>query len=110
MSNRRRPQRRDAHGAPVRTRQELWTAIATGAGVLLVTVLLLIWLQNDGPSSPATTTSPSTQANSTGSTITTTALPNGNSSSTTGGTPATTGALTPVTSTGTVPVVSTTKP
>ena len=52
MSNRRRPQRRDAHGAPVRPRKEIWIAVGTGAGVLLVTVILILWLQNE-PVGPA---------------------------------------------------------
>ena len=87
MSNRRRPQRRDSHGAPVRTRQELWIAIATGAGVLLVTALLIVWLQNEPVGPPASSPPPSTQVKPNPSTtkpaVTTTLAPPASTTSTT---------------------------
>src|SRR6478736_5252769 len=39
MSNRRRPERRDAHGAPVRSRHEIMVAGAVVVGVLALTVV-----------------------------------------------------------------------
>ena len=55
MSNRRRPERRDAHGAPVRSRQEFWVAAATVAGVLALTVILVLIFQNRTESSSVVT-------------------------------------------------------
>lgn len=72
MSNRRRPQRRDAHGAPVRTRREIQVAVATVLGVLAVTVLLVVLFRNKPASTapvvvPSSTTLPA--SGSTSSTV-----------------------------------------
>jgi hypothetical protein len=56
MSNRRRAQRRDAHGAPVRTRQEIVVAIGAGLSVVVVTVVLLFVLKHEPPSTGVVTT------------------------------------------------------
>ena len=53
MSNRRRPQRRDAHGAPVRTRHEIWMAVLTGTAVFAVTAILVVVFRHQ-PASVAT--------------------------------------------------------
>gem|GEM_PF-3814523 len=58
MSNRRRPERRDAHGAPVRTRREIQVAVATVLGVVAVTVLLVVLFRNT-PASTAPVVVPS---------------------------------------------------
>lgn len=76
MSNRRRPERRDAHGAPVRTRNEILIAIGTAVGVVVVTALLLVWRQNEPPASTAPvipSTKPVSTPSSTSSTSVTTA-------------------------------------
>jgi cytoskeletal protein RodZ len=57
MSNRRRPERRDAHGAPVRTKQEIWTAVGVVVGVLALTIVLLIAFRHRPASSTVTTPS-----------------------------------------------------
>ena len=88
MSNKRRPQRRDAHGAPVRTTREIQIAVATVLGVLAVTVLLLVLFRNQPVSNPpvvpntsattqpkagsTTSTAPATPASSTAPTSSTT--------------------------------------
>ncbi len=59
MSNRRRAQRRDAHGAPVRTRPEIVVAIGTGLSVILVTVVLLFALKHEPASTGGVVTTPS---------------------------------------------------
>ncbi len=59
MSNRRRPQRRDAHGAPVRTRQEIWMAVLTAGAVLAVTAILVVVFRHQ-PASTATPAVPTT--------------------------------------------------
>ncbi len=58
MSNRRRAQRRDAHGAPVRTRQEIITAAGTALSVIVVTVVLLFALKHDPASTGSVVTTP----------------------------------------------------
>ena len=73
MSNRRRPQRRDAHGAPVRTRQEIWTAILTAGAVFAVTAIL-IFVTRHQPASTATPVVTSTTSTPKGGS-TTTAVP-----------------------------------
>lgn len=67
MSNRRRPERRDAHGAPVRTRREIQVAVATVLAVLAVTVLLVVLFRNK-PESVAPVVVPSSATTSTSST------------------------------------------
>jgi hypothetical protein len=68
MSNRRRPQRRDAHGHPVRSVQEIWVAVATVAGVLAVTLILLLVFQNRSSSSSTVETPSSSKPASTSTT------------------------------------------
>jgi len=69
MSNRRRPERRDAHGAPVRSRHEILVAAGVVLGVLALTVVLLLVFQHRSPSTSAPTP-PASVSNSTSSTTT----------------------------------------
>ena len=87
MSNRRRPERRDAHGAPVRSRNEILIAIGTAVGVIVVTAVLLIWLQNDAPTTSAplpvsSTTTAKATSSTTAAAVTTTSSAATTSSST----------------------------
>lgn len=50
MSNKRRAERRDAHGAPVRTRREITIAVLTALAVVLGTAALVFVLKKDPPS------------------------------------------------------------
>ncbi len=59
MSNRRRAQRRDAHGAPVRTRREIAVAAGTALSVIVVTVVLLFALKHEPVSTGSVVTTPS---------------------------------------------------
>ena len=63
MSNRRKPQHRDAHGAPIRTRREIWIAVATGLAVLTVSIVLIVVFRHRPPEAvtipaPVTTSGP----------------------------------------------------
>ena len=71
MSNRRRPQRRDAHGAPVRTRQEIWMAVLTASAVFAVTTILVVVFRHQ-PASTATPVGTSTASAPKGGSTTTT--------------------------------------
>ena len=70
MSNRRRPERRDAHGAPIRSRHEIMDAVGVVVGVLALTVVLLLIFQHTArrrarwstPPSSAVVTSSTTTA------------------------------------------------
>ncbi len=68
MSNRRRPERRDAHGAPVRSRQEIMVAAAVVVGVLALTVVLLLIFQHRTSSSSSVVTPPSSTVSSSSTT------------------------------------------
>jgi cytoskeletal protein RodZ len=70
MSNRRRPERRDAHGAPVRSRHEILVAAGVVVGVLALTVALLLIFQHRTPSNSVVTPPSSVASNSTTSTTT----------------------------------------
>jgi len=69
MSNRRRAERRDAHGAPIRSRHEILVAGGVVLGVLALTVVLLLIFQHRSPSN-SVVTPPSSVSNSTSSTTT----------------------------------------
>src|SRR3954468_5232730 len=105
MSNRRRPERRDAHGAPVRSPREIWTAIGVVAGVLALTAVLLLAFQNDPPPSavvtPPTTVTKASSTTTSGATSTTTAATSSSSAATssTSAATSTTTAATPSTTT-----------
>ena len=71
MSNRRRPQRRDAHGAPVRTRQEIWMAVLTASAVFAITAILIVVFRHQ-PASTASPVAPSTTSAPKGGSTTTT--------------------------------------
>ena len=105
MSNRRRPERRDAHGAPVRSPREIWTAIGVVAGVLALTVALLWKFQNDPPASSVVTT-PTTVGKSTSTTSSATSTTTKATSSSSTATSSTSAA----TSSTTAATTSTTKP
>ena len=107
MSNRRRPEHRDAHGAPIRTRQEILVAAATVTGVLALTVVLLLIFKHDAPSSSVTT--PPSSVATDGSTTTTTAASTA-STAATSNTTAVTSSATTATSSTTAATASTTKP
>ncbi len=90
MSNRRKPQHRDAHGAPIRTRREIWIAVATGLAVLTVSIVLIVVFRHRPPEAvtipaPTATSAPAPDASSTTTTVaggsTTTTLPAATSSS-----------------------------
>lgn len=73
MSNRRKPERRDAHGAPIRSRREIWIAVATGLAVLAVSVILIVIFRHRPPEAPkipapTATSTPAPGADSTSST------------------------------------------
>ena len=109
MSNKRRPQRRDAHGAPVRTTREIQIAVATVLGVLAVTVLLLVLFRNQPASSSPAVPNTSASTQPTGGSTTSTAPPINSSSSSTPAS-SSTSAPSSSTSSSTAPTVSTTKP
>ncbi len=74
MSNRRKPQHRDAHGAPIRTRREIWIAVATGLAVLTVSMVLIVALRHRPPEAvtipaPTATSVPASDAGSTSTTL-----------------------------------------
>ena len=110
MSNKRRPQRRDAHGAPVRTTREIQIAVATVLGVLAVTVLLLVVFRNQPASSSPAVPNTSASTQPTGGSTTSTAPPINSSSSSTPAPSSSSAAPSSSTTSSTAPTVSTTKP
>ena len=62
MSNTRRPQRRDAHGAPVRTTREIQIAVATVLAVLAATVILVVIFRTRPISTSPTVSTPPSSA------------------------------------------------
>ena len=84
MSNRRRPERRDAHGAPIRSRHEILVAAGVVLGVLALTVVLLLVFQHRLPSTSAPT-SPASVSNFTSSTTTFATLASSAATSSTSG-------------------------
>ncbi len=82
MSNKRTPQRRDAHGAPVRTTREIQIAVATVIGVLALTVILVMIFRHR-PVSTAPAVTPSSTPAPDRSTSTTSSAPGSTSSSST---------------------------